>query len=70
MQNCNYNKTRVLADVKSLIWRIKNFYRKDAKDANHPLCNALLDELERDLAKYADKLQLAVVGLSRENKFN
>lgn len=70
MQNCNYNKTRILADVKSLIWRIKHYYRKDATDANHPLCGKMVDEMEKDLMKYAEKLQAAISGLSKEGKFN
>ncbi len=70
MQNCNYNKTRLLADVKSMLWRIKNFYKKDATDANHPLCNKVMDEMEKDLQKYAEKLQAAITGLSREGKYS
>ena len=70
MQNCNYNKTRLLADVKSMLWRIKQYYKKDATDANHPLCGKMVDELEKDLAKYADKLQAAIGGLSKEGKFS
>ena len=68
-ENCNYNKSRLLADVSSLVWRIEKNYLQDAKKANHPLCAATCQELATDLKKHREKLRAAIEGLSKEDKF-
>ncbi len=68
MHNCNYNKIVLLARFRGMLWRLEQ-YKKDAKAANHPLCNKVLDEIEADLKKHSKKLEDAIAGLARENKF-
>ncbi|HLF54140.1 MAG TPA: hypothetical protein VI612_00275 [Candidatus Nanoarchaeia archaeon] len=68
VHNCNFNKTALLVNFRRTIWRLET-YRKDAKSANHPLCGKLLDEIEKDLKKYSRKLEEAITGLAKENKF-
>ena len=69
MHNCNFNKTALLVDFRRMIWRMEQ-YKKDAKSANHPLCEKLLNECEGDLKKYSKKLEDAISGLAKEGKFN
>jgi len=69
MQNCNYNKTRLLADMKSMLWRIGKYYKKDSSKARHPVCANILKDLERDLTKHADRIQANVKQLSKAGKF-
>jgi len=66
--NCNFNKIALLTQLRSLKWRLET-YRKDAEAANHPFCNELMHELEADIDKFSKKLQDAVVGLAKEDKF-
>ena len=68
MHNCNYDKVKLLASLRAIMWRLEQ-YRKDAKEASHPLCGQLYDELEADLDKYAQKLEAAITGLAKEGKF-
>jgi hypothetical protein len=51
-----------------MIFQIKQ-YKKDAKAAGHPLCDAMYADLEKDLTRHAKKLQDAIVGLAKEGKF-
>lgn len=69
MQNCNYNKTRLLADMKSILWRINHYYKKDSSKAKHPVCAKILKDMEKDLAKYADRIQANIAQLSKASKF-
>ncbi|MEM4282496.1 MAG: hypothetical protein QXU88_02590 [Candidatus Woesearchaeota archaeon] len=70
MENCNYNKTRLLAEILSTLWRLeRGVYAEDAKKAGHPLCGKLYEDLAKDLRKYKEKLIAAIEGLSKEGKF-
>ncbi|MBW2969590.1 hypothetical protein KY309_02515 [Candidatus Woesearchaeota archaeon] len=68
VHNCNFNKVALLTDMRRIIWRLDT-YRKDADKAGHPLCKELLTEMEKDLKKYSKKLEEAIVGLAKEDKF-
>lgn len=68
MHNCNYNKTAMLTELRRLIWRMDQ-YKKDAQTAKHPLCNKMIEECEADLKKHSKKIEDAISGLARENKF-
>ena len=69
MHNCNFNKTALLVEFRRLIWKMEQ-YKKDAKAANHPLCEKVLNECEADLKKYSKKFEDAITGLAKEGKFN
>jgi len=68
VHNCNFNKTALLVNLRRMIWRLET-YKKDADTADHPLCKEVLNELEADLKKHSVKLQKAIVGLAKEDKF-
>lgn len=68
MHNCNYNKINALSRIKGLAWRIDD-YVKDAEKAGHPLCAEMFKEIEKDLQKHAKKIESAIVGLAKEDKF-
>ena len=59
MHNCNFNKTALLVEFRRLIWKME-LYKKDAKAANHPLCEKVLSECEADLKKYSKKFEDAI----------
>ncbi len=68
MHNCNFNKTSLLVEMRRALWRIEQ-YKKDAEKAGHPLCKDLLSEIEGDLKRHSQKLEQAIVGLAKEDKF-
>jgi len=67
--NCNYNKASMMVEFRRLLWRLDQ-YMKDAEKANHPLCKDVLAECKADLVKHTKKLEEAIVGLAKEDKFN
>ena len=69
MQNCNYNKTRLLADMKSVLWRIRHYYKKDATKAKHASCGKILKHMERELTKFTGQLESSVTQLAKKGKF-
>jgi len=68
VHNCNYDKVNLLASIRAIAWRLEQ-YKKDAKDASHPLCEKMYVELGADLEKYSQKLEAAITGLAKEGKF-
>lgn len=67
--NCNYDKTKLLAKISKLVGFIDKHAIKDAEKDAHPLCAEEYRELKADLEKHAEKLRMAIEGLSRESKF-
>lgn len=70
MCNCNYDKTKILAKISKLAGFIDKHAVKDAGQDNHPLCAEEYRELRNDLERHAEKLRMAIEGLSREGKYN
>ncbi|MBI4448619.1 hypothetical protein HY641_01140 [Candidatus Woesearchaeota archaeon] len=68
VHNCNYDKTVLLGRLRSISWRLDQ-YQKDADTANHPLCKELYKDLEKDLDAYSKKLESAICGLAKEDKY-
>lgn len=66
--NCNFNKCALLTDIRRILWRMDQ-YKEDAEKADHPLCRELLSEMEQDLKRYSKKLEQAITGLAKEDKF-
>lgn len=69
LNDCNYNKVRLLHDLSRIVWYLKKHAKEDAKKHEHPLCHAMCEEIEQDLEKHIDKLRAAIIGLSKEGKF-
>ena len=69
LSNCNYDKTKLIYKLSKIIEFIEKHAIRDSEKAGHPLCGEEYKELKEDLEKHAEKLRLAVEGLSREGKF-
>jgi len=70
LNDCNYDKTLLIAKLSKIILFLKKHAEEDALKDNHVLCDKLYSELAEDLEKYVEKLRLAIEGLSKEGKFN
>jgi hypothetical protein len=69
LSNCNYDKTKLLYKISKIIGFIEKHAIHDSEKDGHPLCGEEYKELKEDLEKHAEKLRMAVEGLSREGKF-
>jgi hypothetical protein len=69
LDDCNYNKVRLMHDLSRIVWYLDKHAKADAKKSGHILCHAMCEELKKDLEKHMEKLRLAIEGLSREGKF-
>ena len=67
--NCNYDKTKLLYKISTLVEFLEKHTVKDAEKDGHPLCAEMYKELKHDLHRHAEKIRSAVEGLSREGKF-
>jgi len=69
LSNCNYGKTKLLYKIMKIITYIEQHAIRDAEKDGHPLCAEEYKELKNDLERHAEKLRMAIEGLSREGKF-
>ena len=69
IKDYNYNKVKVLNSVVELAAFIQEKAIPDAKKAQHPLSVKMFGEMVSDLQKHSSKLQAAISGLSKEDKF-
>ncbi len=69
LEDCNYNKVRLLHDLSRIVWYLKKHAKKDAKKAGHRECHNLCVELEKDLERHIKKINETIVGLSKKGKF-
>ncbi|MEW5897267.1 MAG: hypothetical protein AB1668_06230 [Nanoarchaeota archaeon] len=60
MDNCTYNKLKLIHEMSRLTGFIDKFARKDAKQTKHKGCDALVEEVYKDLKKSIRKLHKAV----------
>ena len=70
LNDCNYNKVRLMHDMSRIVWYLKKHAKNDSNVHGHVLCHALCEDIEKDLEKHIEKLRLAVEGLSKEGKFH
>lgn len=54
MDNCKYNKVKILHDLSALCWFIQKHALEDAKKANDADCVKKLQELSKDLEKHLE----------------
>ena len=57
LDNCKYNKVKLLHELSCALWFIKKHAKGDAQKANDTDCMPFLDLLEKDLESYVSKLQ-------------
>jgi len=69
LQSCNYDKTKLIHEISEIIRFIDLHAVKDSEETGHPLCGLVYSELREDLQKHLLKLNLAVQGLSKEEKY-
>lgn len=68
LNNCNYDKIRLLHDLSRIAWYIQKHAKNDAKQENYALCKSMYNELGKDIEKHIEKLKAAISGLSKEEK--
>lgn len=69
LEDCNYNKIRLLHDLSRMNWYLKKHAKADAKKAGHEECHKLCLELEKDLEKHIEKLRKTIHNLCSKGKF-
>lgn len=69
LDNCNYNKLRLLHDLSRVVWYLEKHVQHDAKESGHELCGVMCQEMQQDLEKHMEKLRMAIDGLAKEGKF-
>lgn len=69
LNNCNYDKTKLLYKILKVQEFIEKHAIRDAERDGHPLCAEEYKELKQDLERHIEKLRMAIEGLSREGKF-
>lgn len=69
MNDCNYDKIKMIHHLSKIVTFIDRHAVTDAERENHPLCAEEYKELKKDLEKHIEKLSSAVKGLSKEDKF-
>jgi hypothetical protein len=60
MDNCTYNKTKLLHEMAKLTGFIEKYAKKDAKSAKHGKCSKMINDLHKDLKKHMDTLSKAL----------
>jgi len=60
LDNCCYNKVKLLAEISQMIWFIERHAEPDAQKANDEKCFIAVEELRNDLEKYVVKLSQLV----------
>lgn len=57
LDNCTYNKIKLIHEISSLIWFIQKFGIKDAKDNGDTKCVEILQHLEKDLNTHLEQIR-------------
>jgi|KBSMisStaDraftv2_1062788.scaffolds.fasta_scaffold2100291_2 hypothetical protein len=60
LNNCVYNKIKLLHELSSILWFIERHANIDEAHGGSKECLAMLGELERDLEKYVDRIKAVV----------
>ena len=66
LDNCCYNKIKLMHDVSSLIWFIKQHALADAQKENDNACQDFLKNLEKDLCEHLHTLKHMVCEQEKE----
>ncbi len=57
LDNCCYNKIKLIHDLSGMVWFIKKYAIEDAQKANDTACVELLTKLQEDLHKHQHQLK-------------
>jgi hypothetical protein len=57
LDNCSYNKIKLLHEMSSLLWFIDHHAIQDAEKSGDQQCKQQLELIKKDLAKHIEQLQ-------------
>ncbi len=57
LDNCTYNKIKLLHEVSSLVWFIERHALNDAKVAGDAACAEIIQQLGEDLQRHLERLR-------------
>lgn len=60
LKNCHYDQVKLLYKLSKTAWFIEQHAKANAKKENNTACIALLENLEKDLKKYVEQLDMLV----------
>ncbi len=60
LDNCFYNKIKVLHKLSCLQWFLKKHAHDDAKKVDHGECHEFFEKLEKDLGEHVAELKSMV----------
>lgn len=60
LNNCKYDKIKLLHELSCILWFIKKHAKEDAQKENHGECLLLYEELQKSLEEQISKLHHAL----------
>ncbi|MBD3359945.1 MAG: hypothetical protein GF365_04540 [Candidatus Buchananbacteria bacterium] len=69
MKNANYNLIKMLHNSLDDLWRLENFYIKDAKKIKCKGCQGVYEQMRVDLKKHINLLQDELAEHIKKDKF-
>lgn len=69
LDDCNYNKVRLLHDLSRMAHFVRQHAQNDAKRMKHSACDKMYDQLYKDLEKHIGTLRKGIEGLCKTGKF-
>ncbi len=57
LDNCKYDKIKLLHELSCISWFIQKHGKEDAKTTGDTECHAAFEELQKDLEKHIAKLE-------------
>ncbi len=60
LEDCDYDKTKIVHELSSVSWFLKKHAIKDAKKQKHALCAKEYEALQKDLDKHIHALHKAI----------
>lgn len=57
LENCNYDKVKLLHELSCMVWFIQKHAKKNATDAGDAQCLEALEQLQADLDAHIEKLK-------------
>ena len=60
MDNCTYNKIKLMHELSRIAGFLERHGKKDAKSAKHTKCIEIMNNLHKDLLSYIDQLSAGI----------
>jgi hypothetical protein len=57
LDNCSYNKIKLMHNLSDIVWFIEKFCEQDSKISGHRDCQQAIEALEADLEKHISLLR-------------